>query len=287
MSGLVGYWVLNEGTGIKVKDLSGNNNDGEITGAIWTPGKDGWALKYTVNTNVITVPRRNSIEPTNDFSLVALTNFIDPAPDNYNVLFAKDKDSHTDPYYSYHFSYAKSSATITLQINVAGVIKYTSFAISISYGKWYFFVVVRKGPNLMIYKDGISLGAPTNVGAGAITYWDTNLLLGKPRNYSAGPLGQLGYALMYNRAISNDEIMWLYREPYALFEPVSVIRIPAFDYSGQKVYPVMQDSTPMMDDGAFAKVLPSSIARGGTQADYNVNLAGIGKRIDKRPRRPY
>ena len=32
---LVGYWNINEGTGSSILDLSGNNNNGTINGAIW------------------------------------------------------------------------------------------------------------------------------------------------------------------------------------------------------------------------------------------------------------
>ena len=39
--GLVGYWLMNEGVGNKVYDLSGNGRTGTISGALWTAGKFG------------------------------------------------------------------------------------------------------------------------------------------------------------------------------------------------------------------------------------------------------
>ena len=46
--GIVGYWLLNEGSGNKVFDLSGNGNTGTILGGdvIWAPGKFGSALSF-------------------------------------------------------------------------------------------------------------------------------------------------------------------------------------------------------------------------------------------------
>ncbi len=43
---LVGLWAFDEGTGNKVKDLSGNGNDGTISGAKWVDGKFGKALEF-------------------------------------------------------------------------------------------------------------------------------------------------------------------------------------------------------------------------------------------------
>ena len=44
--GLVGFWLMNEGGGNIVQDLSGNGNVGTISGAVWTPGKFGSCLDF-------------------------------------------------------------------------------------------------------------------------------------------------------------------------------------------------------------------------------------------------
>ncbi|MBU0598822.1 LamG domain-containing protein, partial [Patescibacteria group bacterium] len=48
--GLVGCWVMNEGAGNKIYDLSGNGNDGSFPGGtanpLWKPGRTGPALKF-------------------------------------------------------------------------------------------------------------------------------------------------------------------------------------------------------------------------------------------------
>ena len=43
---VVGSWHFDEGSGNTVYDTSGNDNDGTITGAIWTDGKYGKALSF-------------------------------------------------------------------------------------------------------------------------------------------------------------------------------------------------------------------------------------------------
>lgn len=46
--GLVGLWLMNENSGDKVQDLSGNGNSGTLAGTtpVWTPGKYGPALDF-------------------------------------------------------------------------------------------------------------------------------------------------------------------------------------------------------------------------------------------------
>ncbi|MBC8472092.1 MAG: LamG domain-containing protein [Planctomycetes bacterium] len=46
IASLTGCWLMNEGTGDRVFDFSGNGNPGNITGATWGSGKFGSALKY-------------------------------------------------------------------------------------------------------------------------------------------------------------------------------------------------------------------------------------------------
>jgi hypothetical protein len=54
-SSIVGLWLLDEGSGNTVADLSGNGHDGEIDGAVWVGGKMGQALEFDGDDSV-TVP---------------------------------------------------------------------------------------------------------------------------------------------------------------------------------------------------------------------------------------
>ena len=49
---VVGIWLLNEGNGNTVEDLSGNGNDGTIVGAKWTDGQSGKALEFDGQSHV-------------------------------------------------------------------------------------------------------------------------------------------------------------------------------------------------------------------------------------------
>lgn len=56
---------------------------------------------------------------------------------------------------------------------------------------------------------------------------------------------------------------------------------------GVVAYPLLTDRTPLVDAGPLTKHLQTGFARGGTDADYNVKLRGIQRRVDRLPPRPY
>ena len=71
--GLVGCWLLNEGTGNKISDLSGHGNSGTIYGSpAWSAGPTGGCLEF-VNGNSQYVNLGNShfgMDKTNSLSIV-------------------------------------------------------------------------------------------------------------------------------------------------------------------------------------------------------------------------
>jgi outer membrane protein assembly factor BamB len=51
--GLIAHWPLDEGEGGVIKDVSGNGNDGKISGATWTPGRSGSALRFDSSADAV------------------------------------------------------------------------------------------------------------------------------------------------------------------------------------------------------------------------------------------
>lgn len=45
--------------------------------------------------------------------------------------------------------------------------------------------------------------------------------------------------------------------------------------------------TPARDVGTVTTRQPTGLARGGIVRDFNANIRGLGRRIDRIPRRPY
>src|SRR3954470_20056114 len=61
-TGPVAAYGFNEGAGATVSDVSGNANNGTITGATWTPsGKFGGALTFNGTSNLVTIAQNASL----------------------------------------------------------------------------------------------------------------------------------------------------------------------------------------------------------------------------------
>jgi len=58
MDGLVGYWKMNEGEGVTIRDASGKSNDGEIIGnAKWEKDDRGNVLRFDGETSYVNIPQ--------------------------------------------------------------------------------------------------------------------------------------------------------------------------------------------------------------------------------------
>ena len=53
---LIAHWKLDEGSGSKVADISGNNHTGTVSGATWTSGKSGKALYFDGEDDRVSLP---------------------------------------------------------------------------------------------------------------------------------------------------------------------------------------------------------------------------------------
>jgi hypothetical protein len=85
---IVGVWMLDEGNGQDVKDISSNHNDGKIQGnPKWVKGKFDGALEFT-GTDTVIVPNSDSLMPSKQITVQAWINFTD-AGINQDLVIAR------------------------------------------------------------------------------------------------------------------------------------------------------------------------------------------------------
>ena len=190
-SGLVGYWSF-DGPSInsgQAKDLSGNNNDGTISGATGATGKIGQALGFDAINDEVQAGNSGM----NGDTTWTVSGWIKPtAGDNSEGHFFDQSPAQSNVNSgTFHF-FCGDDAT----------------SASFPYGTWTYVTLVADGSghHLWINGSNVSSGAQTCAISGG------NMFIG--RYYGAGDYffnGNIDEVRVYNRALSSGEIGDLYR----------------------------------------------------------------------------
>lgn len=242
--GLVGYWLMNEGAGGTVYDLSGNGNHGTLEGnTSWKAGKYGSCLDFdgdgdyvsfseaillgtpitiSVWVNVTSVPL---------WTTRSLFSISDTDSSNYYIQVAVSRSGGDEIYFKAEFrdtssGVATSSATST--------------------GAWYH--VVGVFPNAIsrsIYVDG-AVTVDNTVRYGVGSNQDSSAIGGRLDSGGlVGSLdGQIDDVMIFDRALSAAEIRSLYADPYQMFvdddDYVALWQAALSDAGGSSILPILQ-----------------------------------------------
>ena len=203
---LVGYWLMNEGGGNKVFDLSGNANHGAFVGDThFVPGKFGSCLSFDgdddVNCGVI-IP-----ELIDKTALSASMWIYIPSGGNANQRFFRYRRGTTTNF----ITFEKLNATLrigfqNLDITSDDVQEFNWFLNR--YDQWNHLAFTWDGSTLTLYANSIELGTATVEGS-----FDD---LGDERDVELGDTlqGQIDNVTVWNCALTASEIAQLYVNPF-------------------------------------------------------------------------
>lgn len=213
--GIVGCWLFNEGQGDKVNDISGNKNHGTLTNfshpatttSGWNPGRFGKTLKF---------------DGSNDY-IYAGSNVILYQPAYYTISCWANKyaNSSWNGLVEFDFGYGNKPSGLTGANNEqrvcfrnADVNEVWTPANSILYNKLYHIVGVWSVnySNAKIYINGISQNI-SGSGVGPMAFAG-NKFGSAYANFN----GTLENVLLYNRALSPQEVQQLYISPFCFIK---------------------------------------------------------------------
>ena len=202
-NGLVGHWKMNEGSGSKLIDSSGNGNNASIlnttSGVTWVQGKDGLALNLNGNTNrFATIPSNSSLNMTGAITISAwirttgLTGkriLSKGGPDGYELgVFTNGK-------FEFRINRESSGSTYRLY----SIQNYPTDGTT-----WMHVAATFDGTKSNIYINGIKDNSATYAPA-IIKTNSTELQIGARSSINRW-LGDLDDVKLYNRALSEVEI---------------------------------------------------------------------------------
>lgn len=184
LTGLIGYWSMDDGSGTSVTDSSANTLTGTWNGTgspHWDSGKYGQAGVFYrgafPNHDFITVPDSNTLDQTTDITVEA---WIKADVNNvWQGIISKDEYSGAIPNGTQRgYSFAINSDG-KFQIRIHGDVNGTTWkqiisTNAISTGTWYHVVFTYNSTNLTLYINGSS-DAGTASSAGSMTTLYANL----------------------------------------------------------------------------------------------------------------
>lgn len=209
--GLVSYWLFNEGAGNKVYDIV-NKANGTLTSMAfpptatsgWVPtGKFGKAIAFDGTNDYVLVPDTPRLRITNT---ITINMWIKPTAVNA-FYTAINKYSGAAGYYLYAPSDVGGMRFYTNGVFVA------SNASIITANVWQMVTVTYDLANVKFYVNAVGQGSAAKTDSMAAD--TTNLLIGTNDGTVQNFSGGLDNIRIYNRILSQAEILRLYSEPFA------------------------------------------------------------------------
>ena len=215
---IVGFWDFEEGEGEVTEDLSGNENDGIIVGAVWaddTPGEGGYSLYFNGDNSYIEIDDSSSLDGMDAMTI-----------EFWIKLYEKEEEEIQEYYFiskmgCYGFFYTEEEREegmeYHLEFEVHHDTEYSEAKADISIGveKWYHLVAVYNRSEIRIFLDTIKIaegsgeGKPVNDNDNSLYFSCTE---DKNRKLKKWHYGLMDQVRIYEGALSLVQIKKHYVE---------------------------------------------------------------------------
>lgn len=205
VSGPVGWWKLDDGTGNSAADSSGAGNTGTlVNNPTWSGGVLGGGMNFNGSNQRVSIPDNNSLDLTNQITIAA---WIKPGKKDTQYPIKK---ARSDSINGYELSLS-SSGKVFVRFNQASSDNAYRLNSTTSYpidgNTWMHVAATYDGTTLKLYINGVldaSMNAAVTIANNAIP-----LSLGSDDQNVAPFQGGLDDVRIYNRALSAAEIQTL------------------------------------------------------------------------------
>lgn len=214
--GLVGCWLMNEGAGSSVHDISGKNNHGSlVNNPKWVGSNLGGGLDFSGATDRVNCGNDDSLNVTK----ITIELWMNSPGTTGTYQFVIDK------FYDTGFGVSITTGRgIRPFFNINGTMRFITSNDNIEWGKWNHIVTTFDGSTWIIYLNSRNVKESTSF-SGPIGANNYDLNIGQ---YTVGGYvynGLVDIVRIYDRALSAREVKQLYRKPFANIISPSVLRL--------------------------------------------------------------
>ena len=207
--GLVGCWLLNEGTGNRVYDLSGNGNTGSLVGDThFVGGKFGSCLSFDGTGDFVTV-QDNATLSIGSSGLTIGTWILPLSLTGYQEIFCKKSE------YSIALNGSSLTYADSITWNYGEIGAYGTLILN----KWAHILVTESadGTTITFFINGSVVGIKTRAG-GSLTHDNYPIEIGGWSSMSRYFTGLIDNPSLSNRALAASEVQQLYMTRFRIFE---------------------------------------------------------------------
>ena len=209
---LVGYWSLDEGSGSKAYDGSGNSNDGTLVNmeeADWVDGVVGKCLDFGGTNEYVTLKADGF--GTFDKQAYSISFWINPTALAQEVVWSYDFTSHVRPYYAQHIRIEADGDIFWAWNGTSGGDSLQTTNTPLSTGSWFHIVVTFESGHQKIYVNGELNISDTKTGT--VVYYNQEVRLADSPNWAGAINAKLDEVRFYDKALTVKEVSALYKYP--------------------------------------------------------------------------
>jgi glucose/arabinose dehydrogenase len=198
-AGLVAGYTFDAGSGLTLADVSGNGNNGTISGGTsWTTGKYGGALSFNGSTGRVSVPSSPSLGLSSAMTLMA---WIQPtaSQSGWRTIMQRQSDA-------YFLNASNDSGPLRPSGGgtFGGDTSWVTGTTASPVNAWTHVALTYDGATLRLYVNGTQVA--TGAASGAIQSSTNPLWIGGNNPYGEYFQGLIDEARVYNRALSATDI---------------------------------------------------------------------------------
>ncbi len=201
VNGLVAAYSFAAGSGATVKDSSGLNNTGTLSGATWTlAGRFGAALSFDGVNDLVTINDAGALDLTTSMTLEAWV--LPTTSSGWRTVIMKEQPSQLT--YALYTATGSSTNFPAGEIRTGAVVYDTEAPTALAVNTWSHLATTYDGATLRLYVNGVQVASRAR--AGAIETSAGALRIGGNSVWGEYFQGRIDEVRVYNRALTAAQI---------------------------------------------------------------------------------